>query len=74
MISKKNLKLLEKRMDQGLKNAKILAQETQGNGHVTLTVRANGRVVTVRGVSSTPNDWTHTGNKLRQQVQRLLKQ
>ena len=74
MISRKNLKLLEKRMNQGLKNAEILAQEAQGNGHVTLTVKANGRVVTARGVSSTPNDWTHTGNKLRQQVQRLLKQ
>ena len=74
MISKKNLKLLEKRLAQGLKNPKILAQEAQGNGHVTLTIRANGKVVTARGVSSTPNDWTHTGNKLRQQVQRLLKQ
>lgn len=72
MLSNKVVKLLESRMSQGLKNPKIIGQRPQGNGHVTLDIRASGREVTVRGVSCTPNDWTFTGNKLRQQVKRLL--
>ena len=73
MFSKKQVKTIEKAMSKGLSNPKIVKQEAQGNGHLTLTVEANGQLVTVRGVAATPNDITFTGNKLRQAVQRELK-
>ena len=73
MFSKKQFKTIEKAMSKGLSNPKIVKQEAQGNGHLTLTIEANGRVVTIRGVAATPRDITFTGNKLRQAVQRELK-
>ena len=73
MYSKKQVKALEKAMSKGLDNPRIIKQEAQGNGHLTLTIEACGQVVTVRGVAATPRDITFTGNKLRQAVQRELK-
>ena len=73
MYSKKQVKALEKAMSKGLNNPTIVKQEAQGNGHLALTIEANGQVVTVRGVAATPRDITFTGNKLRQAVQRELK-
>jgi hypothetical protein len=72
MYSKKQVKALEKALSKGLSNPKIVKQEAQGNGHLVLTVEADGQVVTVRGVAATPRDITFTGNKLRQAVQREL--
>lgn len=72
MLSKKQVKTIEKAMSKGLSNPKIVKQEAQGNGHLTVTVEADGQVVTVRGVAATPRDITFTGNKLRQAVQREL--
>jgi hypothetical protein len=73
MYSKKQVKALEKAMSKGLDSPQIIEQEAQGNGHLTLTIEANGQVVTVQGVASTPRDITFTGNKLRQAVRRELK-
>ena len=72
MYSKKQVKALEKAMGKGLDSPRIIKQEAQGNGHLTLTIEANGQVVTVQGVAATPRDITFTGNKLRQAVRREL--
>jgi hypothetical protein len=73
MLSNKQVKTIEKAMSKGLSNPKIVKQEAQGNGHLTLTIEANAQRVVIRGVAATPRDITFTGNKLRQAVQRELK-
>lgn len=72
MYSKKQIKTLEKALAAGLDNPKIIEQQPQGNGHLTLVVAVGNRRVTVRGVAATPRDITFTGNKLRQAVRREL--
>ena len=74
MYNKKQRQTLETALARGLDNPKIIAQQPQGNGHLTVIVAVGNRRVTVRGVASTPRDITNTGNKLRQAVTRKLAQ
>ena len=72
VFNKKQIKTLEKALSRGLDNPKIVEQQPQGNGHITVVVAVGNQRVTVRGVAATPRDWTFTGNKLRQAVRRQL--
>lgn len=70
-LSNKSQKQLNKQLKKI--SAKIVAVETQGNGHNTVIVALeNNRNITVRGVPSTPRDINHTANHLRQAVGRAL--
>lgn len=72
--SNKEVKLLNKGLAKakGL-NAKVVASTTQGNGHIRVEVEVKGHgVVEVIGAPSTPNDFNHVANHLRQSVTRAI--
>ena len=72
--SNKEVKLLNKGLAKakGL-NAVVVASEKQGNGHIRVVVRVKGHGdVEVIGAPSTPNDWNHVANHLRQSVTRAI--
>ena len=70
-LSNKSQKQLNKQLKKI--SAKIVAVETQGNGHNLVIVAVeNHSNITVRGVPSTPRDINHTANHLRQAVGRAL--
>jgi hypothetical protein len=72
--SKKEVKLLNKGLAKakGL-NAAVVASTTQGNGHIRVVVKVKGYGdVEVIGAPSTPDDFNHVANHLRQSVKRAI--
>ena len=70
-LSNKATKQLNKALAKH--SAQIIAVETQGNGHNSVTIALESHSnITVRGVPSTPRDINHTANHLRQAVGRAL--